>query len=186
MKKQVLIVVLALMTVSVQSQEKATVSKSKSVEFSEKDGSLLKREFYDLSKIKGVENQILIISNITTSQKIGCLRLTTSSYSKYGDDSYIGTLDLDEISACKKSLEHIQNELLPTTPEIYTECVYSTRDGLKFTAFYSIKESKWTIAVYVKGYTAKSASILDSNDLKSYISLLSEAEASIKAKLAAK
>ena len=95
-------------------------SKSKAVEFMTADGSFLVKEFYDLQKIKGVECQVLIMNNIVSGKKMGCLRLETQYRSQYSSDSYIGTLDSDELDACIQSLEYIKNTLLPSAPKVYT------------------------------------------------------------------
>lgn len=184
MKKLLLVVLAVVASFSVQSQTKqeASPSKSKAVEFSEKGGGLIKKEFYDFPAIGGVECQVLILTDVIAGTKMGCLRLTTTSYSKYGDDTYIGTLDLDEISACKKSLEYMVNTLYTTAPDVYTECTYSTRDDLKFSTFYS--KDKWTSLVYTKGYTSKSAKVVDGvEDIKKFVQLMDAAKIMIEGKL---
>lgn len=54
-------------------------SKSKTVEFLDRNGQFLLKDFYDLDPIQGVKNQVLVITDILSNKKIGCLRITTSS-----------------------------------------------------------------------------------------------------------
>ncbi|MCM1531716.1 MAG: hypothetical protein NC048_04155 [Bacteroides sp.] len=142
MKKSLLFCIFAFTAVLsslAQSQEKSAIpeSKSKAVEFLNANGTFLVKEFYDLQKIKGVECQVLIMKNVVSGSKLGCLRLETHYSSQYTSDSYIGTLDSDELNACIQSLQYIKNTLLPSAPEIYTEAEYKTNDGVKFGAFFN-------------------------------------------------
>ena len=165
-----------------QAQEKDAIpeSKSKAVEFLKADGTFIVKEFYDLQKIKGIECQVLIMTNVVTGAKIGCLRLETQYRSQYSSDSYIGTLDSDELDACIQSLRYIKDTLLPSTPEVYTEAEYKTNDGVKFGAYFS--KNKWTAFVYTKGYTSRSACFLDVENIDSFITVMEQAKALISEK----
>ena len=169
-----------LMSNGAFAQESKEESKSKTVEFMAGCGSLMKKEFYDLPKVKSVENQVLIITNVLTGKKVGCLRVETSYYNGHSSDSYIGTLDYEELDACVKSLTYIKDELLNSTPEVYTEAVYKTLDNLKLGAFYS--NNKWTAFVYTKGYTSRSAEFLDSSNITTFIEVMNQAKAMITEK----
>ena len=150
-----LLIAFVLVTSVLFAQGSKGESKSKSIEFMASCGSLIKKEFYDLyKKVKGVESQVLIITNVLTGKKMGCLRLETSDYSGGSKDSYIGTLDYEELDACIKSLTYIKDELLLTHPDVYTEVEYKTLDDLKLGAYYSNSKGKWTAFIYTKGYTS--------------------------------
>ena len=111
-------VLLACVPVFAQSQVKEEIpeSKSKSLEFLKADGTFIVKEFYDLQKVKGVECQVLIMSNAVSGTKMGCLRLETNYRSQYSSDSYIGTLDSDELDACIQSLEYIKKHIVAFNP----------------------------------------------------------------------
>ncbi len=149
-------------------------SKSKAVKFMTADGTFLIKEFYDLPQIKGVEFQMLIMTNVVSGKKMGCLRLTTNYCDGYSNESYIGTLDYDELEACIQSLEYIKNVLLPSAPTVYSEAEYKTNDGVKFGAYYS--ENKWTAFVYTKDYTSNSAEFLDADNIDSFIAVMQQAK----------
>lgn len=187
MKKWILALIVAIfasMTAFAQEQAKDAIpeSKSKAVEFLKADGSLLIKEFYDLDIIKGVECQVLVITNVVTKKKLGCLRLETRYSSSYSKDSYIGTLDSDELDACIQSLQYIKDTLLPSTPEVYTEVEYKTNDGVKFGAYYA--NNKWTAYVYTKGYTSRSAAFLNAENIDKFIEVMRHAKALIAEKTA--
>lgn len=182
MKKLLLLIMVMLCTSTIYSQEeKETTSKSKSVEFLAKGGSLISKEFYDIKKVKGVNCQVLILTDIVANKKMGCLRLETSYTSRVSTDTYVGTLDEDEIDACIKSLEYISSTILPSTPETYTEIQYNSRDGVKFGAY--SKKDKWSTFVYTKSYTSRSAEFFDSSNLSELINTLKQAKEMIEGKI---
>lgn len=160
-------------------------SKSKALEFLAKDGSFKLKEFYDLGSVKGVKCEVLIITDVVDNIKVGCLRVETSHYVSYsyGSDTYIGTLDYDELDACIKSIKYIQETLLPSTPEVYTESEYRTRDNVKVGAYFDKDKSKWTAFMYTKGYTSKSAAFFDSSSLTELCDLMQKAKEMIAEKV---
>ena len=111
MKKVLILTTLFLVTLFSYSQEKQSEkipeTKSKSIEFMSKDGAFIKKEFYDLGKVKGIKCDLLIITDEVNQTKMGCIRLESTYSSSYSTDTYIGTLDYDEIDACVKSLNYI-------------------------------------------------------------------------------
>lgn len=125
-------------------------SKSKTVEFEEKNGSFLKKEYYDLDDVKDVKCQVLIITDLKTNDQIGCLLIGTADLTY----RYTGILDYDELGAAIESLEYIQREVIPTTPEVQTRVLYTSRDNVtlgvySYLSMGSTKEVyKWR--VYVK------------------------------------
>lgn len=157
-----------------RAKDEIPESKSKSVEFLKADGTFLLKEFYDLEKIKGVECQVLIMTNIVTGEKMGCLRLETHYKSQYTSDNYVGTLDSDELDACIQSLEYIKSTLLLSSPDVYTEAEYKTNDGVKFGAYFN--KGKWIAYVYTKGYTSRSAEFLGADNITSFISVMNQAK----------
>ena len=177
-----LIAVLSCVGASFAQEVKEPESKSKAIEFLSKDGSFLLKEFYDLPKVGGVECQVLIMKNIVTGDKMGCLRLETKYYSSTlnSSDSYIGTLDTDELDACIQCLTYIKDTLMPTMPDVYTEAQYTTSDGVKFGAYFN--KGKWTTFVYTKGYTRRSAEFLKGENIPTFIDVMQQAKTLIAEK----
>lgn len=182
MKRNIFFIFLfALMSNTSFAQDTEEVSKSKTIEFLNSAGTLLKKEFYELPDVKGIKNEVLIIIDVLSGVKYGCMRLTT----KYKNgvsipDEYIGTLDYEELDACVKSLTYINEELLPTLPDCYTEVEYKTLDNLKIGAYYT---SEWKAYVYTKGYTRRSAEFLNSKHIESLISVMEQAKDMIREKI---
>ena len=178
--------ILMLCSITAFSQEKKDLeqkSGSKTLEFLSKDGAFLKKEFYDLDKVSRIECQVLIISDVVKGQSLGCLKLTTTYYSSYtsSPDEYTGTLDYDELDACIKSFDYLQTVLLPTSPTVYTEAIYRTRDGVSIGAYYSSK-SKWVFFIQTKSYSANSMSSISSQDISILIENFKKAKALIAEK----
>lgn len=178
-----IIPVIVLMTLMVspafaQQKKEEEASSSKTLEFMAKDGSLLVKEFYDLATIKGVKCQVLIIKDIVANKKIGCLRLETAYYSSYSSspDTYIGTLDSDEIDACIKSLKYLKDNLLSQPADTYTEAGYKSRDKVEIGAFYSVEKQNWSAYVQTKSYTTRSMKFFDANNLDSLASEMEKAK----------
>lgn len=164
-------------------EEKTT---SKALQFLAKDGSFNLKEFYDLGTVKGIQCQVLIITDVVRNEKIGCLRVEKDYYSSYSSssDSYIGTLDFDELDACIKSINYIKETLLPSQPEVYTESQYKTRDNVQVGAFYDTKKKTWTAFMYTKGHTSRSAAFFDSSNLTELAEIMVRAKDMIKEKTA--
>ena len=100
--------------------------------------------------------------------------METQYRGQYSSDSYIGTLDSDELDACIKSLQYIKDTLLPSAPTVYTEAEYKTNDGVKFGAYYA--KDKWTAFIYTKGYTSRSAEFLGVDNLDSFITVMQQSK----------
>lgn len=189
MKKVALLITLLLCSglafaQSAKNDEEKTTSKA--LQFLAKDGSFVLKEFFDLGTVKGVQCQVLIITDVVRNEKIGCLRVEKDYYSSYssGPDSYIGTLDYDELDACVKSITYINETLLPSQPEVYTESEYKTRDNIKVGAYYDTKKKAWTAYVYTKGHTSRSAAFFDSSNLTELANIMGQAKEMIKEKTA--
>ena len=80
--KKILSIVFALALLSVPAvsfadEPKEEVSQSSTVEFMKQDGTLMLKEFYPEVNIGGVKFQVLILSDVVTGKKVGCLRLET-------------------------------------------------------------------------------------------------------------
>ena len=118
MKKLFILLVLLCSVAVSNAQEKETEkSQSKAVLFEQSIGSLIRKDFYNLPKIRGVETQVLILTDILTGTKIGCLRMETKYHSSYSSDTYVGTLDFEELDAAIKSLSYIKETISTCTVE---------------------------------------------------------------------
>ncbi len=171
-----------------QEQEKELnkefISESKAIAFLEKNGTLIKKEYYDIEAVKvdGVSFENIILTDLLTKEKVGALRLETYYYypSLNKQETYIGTLDYDEIDACIKSLEYIYENITKTVPSTYTECVYSSRDGVSISTFWREKKNCWEIALKTKKYISNSETYLKIDSILHIILNLNNAKAQLK------
>ena len=183
MKKILFALVMLLIGGTAFAQEKQNAteeSNSKTLEFMKKDGTLIQREFYPLGKVKGVECEVLVITDLISKKKIGCMRLKTSYSSSYSSDTYIGTLDYDEIDACIKSINYINTSVINSKPEMYTEVEYKTRDKVEVGAFYQENKSNWRAYVQTKSYTNRSMEFFAASELTELASKMTQAKAIIE------
>lgn len=174
------IALLSVSAVAFAEEAKEEASKSSTVEFLKQDGTLILKEFYPEVNIGGVKFQVLILTNVVTGQMMGCLRLETKYVSQYTADTYIGTLDADELAACIQSLNYIKNTLSATAPSHYEECEYRSRDRVVLGAFFSDRKAKWDVYVQTKSYTTRSMKTLSIEDLSKVISTMELAQTTIK------
>ena len=186
MKQIILLLTLIIFSLNTFAQEEKPASKSKAILFQQKEGSLLKREFYDVEGKKvGVGFQALVVTDEITAEKIGALRIKTYYYSSAlkNSETFIGTLDSDELDACIKSLEYMSETIITQTPNTYTECEYKYRDGVSITVFSTSDNTKWQIAIQTKSYTNRSTSYLKISSLPEIINYLKNGQQLLKEKL---
>ena len=180
MKKLFILLVLLCSVAVSNAQEKETEkSQSKAILFEQGIGSLIKKDFYDLPKVCGVENQVLILTDILTGTKIGCLRMETKPFSS-SNETYVGTLDFEELDAAIKSLSYIKETILPTTPDVYSEIVFKSKDGVKLGTYFNQKTRKWVVFIYTKSYTSRSAKYFDETELSEMIEIMKTAKSKIQ------
>ena len=153
-------------------------SKSKAVQFMERDGSLLKKEYHNLGTVKGIECEVIITTDLKNSEKIGCLKLKTTSQGF----SYNGYLDTDELAAAIQSLEYVKDEVLPSTPNVYTEVIYKSRDNVVMGA-YTITSNynndyKWRVFVKPNSYKG-SFEDFNKKHIETFIEYLNKAQSII-------
>ena len=180
MKKLFILLVLLCSVAVSNAQEKETENRSKAALFEESKGSLIRKDFYNLPKVGGLENNVLILTDIFTGTKIGCLRMETKYHSSYSSDTYVGTLDFEELDAAIKSLSYIKETILPTTPDVYSEIVFKSKDGVQLGTYFNEKTKKWVVFIYTKSYTSRSAKYFDETELSEMIEIMKTAKSKIQ------
>lgn len=173
-----------LMCLTLNAQDTIPNSNSKTVELLKKEGVLLKKDFYDIEKVGGASFQTIIITDVSTGEKTGALRIITSDASL----TYIGTLDFDELDGCISSLEYIKNNILTNKFDNYMECEYNTRDGVSFGVYcrnsnISKYEKVWGLYIQTKSYTDRSFVSFKVNKLDDIIVCLKKAYSNLKENL---
>lgn len=126
---------------------------------------------------------MLIVTDLLQDVKMGCLRLKTTHYNSYtSSDTYIGTLDYDEIDDCIKSINYIKDHIISSNPNVYTETNYSTRDNIEIGAYYSEDKVTWKAYVQTKDYTSRSMKFFDSDSLPLLLEIMTNAKTMIEEK----
>jgi len=59
-------------------------SKSEAIEFLSRDGVLLNKDFHEIGTVAGIEFESLIITDVVSGKRTGCLRIETSYSSSAG------------------------------------------------------------------------------------------------------
>jgi hypothetical protein len=180
----VVLVALLLAGPTSYAQQKEEESTSTTLQFMKTSGSFFVKEFYDLSTIKGVECKVLIITDVVLNKKIGCMRLETSYRSSYNSspDTYVGTLDYDELDACIRSLRYLKDNIISAEKEVYTEAEYKSRDKVTIGAYFDQDKNTWTAYVQTKSYTSRSMKFFDSDNLQALATEMEKAKTMIKEK----
>ena len=150
MKKLFILLVLLCSVAVSNAQEKETENRSKAALFEESKGSLIRKDFYNLPKVGGLENNVLILTDIFTGTKIGCLRMEYY----YNDFDYCaGYIDFEELDAAIKSLSYIKETILHTTPDVYTEFSFNSKDGVQLGTYFNEKTQKWVVFICIREFS---------------------------------
>ena len=147
MKKLFILLVLLCSVAVSNAQEKETENRSKAALFEESKGSLIRKDFYNMPKVGGLENNVLILTDIFTGTKIGCLRM--EYYDDY-NDLRAGYIDFEELDAAIKSLSYIKETILYTTPDVYTEFSFKSKDGVQLGTYFNEKTQKWVVFIWLR------------------------------------
>lgn len=166
MKKILNILIVLFMATGAYAQSLVSGSSSKTLQLLEADGSFLVKAFYDLATVKGVDCKVLIITDAFSGKKLGCMRLETRPSAARAAETYVGTLDADELDACIQALSYIREHLLLSPCETYTEAEYRTRDKVTIGAFFDTRKQEWTAYILTKNDTRQSMKLLDAESLE--------------------
>lgn len=157
MKKLFILLVLLCSVAVSNAQEKETENRSKTTLFEQSIGSLIRNESYALPKVGSVEMNVQILTDIFTGTKIGCLRMETKFHYDDGVDQFFaGYIDFEELDAAIKSLSYIKETILHTTPDVYTEFSFKSKDGVQLGTYFNEKTQKWVVFIGATPYTSES------------------------------
>ena len=160
--KKMLLIVIALSTINLsyaQVKKSQDVSKSNLEDFSETSGSLIKKEFTDVGKLRSVKIQLLKITNLATNISQSGLRIESQ-----GVITHVAFLDADEIDAFLKTIDYITDNVLDTDPSgNYTEYNFISRGGFSAGAFNYSK--KWVFYMKPEKFSSDSQIDFSKEDL---------------------
>lgn len=160
-------------TLNINGQEKIL---SQADQFSSKSGILIEKEFIDIGRVRTLEVKVLKIKDLNSGSKISSLRFELTTSGAYTNDTHISSLDADEVDGLIKSITNIQNNVITTLPSNYTECIYRSKTGMEFGAFFSKSDVKWTLFVKVDKYSNKSIFIMKNDEITTLLNLVSKSK----------
>lgn len=183
MKKTILLVMLAITAFipSFAQEADKPESKSNTVLFQERGNSFMERKYFDFEPIFGVEFQNIVITNVQSGEKIGALRLISGEYSKVLNrpESFIGTLDSDELESFIKALEFMQNVVnTKEVTDVNTEYEFRSRDNVRVCIFTSRKKV-WELVIQPVQYSNRSSRYMKADKLPEIIEQVKKAKAQL-------
>ncbi|MHC2993700.1 hypothetical protein OB13_19750 [Pontibacter sp. HJ8] len=158
--------------------DKASQPKSNLETFLDQSGSLIKKEYVTIGKVKGINVQVLKITDLIKNSTVSGLRLEGITTSSYSSDSKIAFLDSDEIENFIKAIDYINSNILNLPAAGSTEVIYSSRGGFSGGAFVDSK-NKWSTFMQLEKYDSRSMFFLSAEDFSQMKDLIVQAKAKI-------
>ena len=141
--KYLFITLLILLSLNSVAQIKKTddAPKSQLEVFSERAGSMIKKEYFDVGKVNHITFQVLKLTDILTNTTVVGLRMEGQSSGTYSTTK-AAFIDADEVDGLIKALNYVNTTVLNhTPPENDIEYNFHTRSG--FAAGIFNYRNKW-------------------------------------------
>ncbi|GAB3555293.1 hypothetical protein [Spirosoma fluminis] len=178
MKNLLLVLLFLPLCATAQQTAKKSIEAEKELSnaerFSEKSGTLIKREYEDVGTLKKCKIQIATFTDIISGQKTKALRFEYEAYTSLGADTKLALLDADEIDGLIKSINYLQTDLLQSKPANYTEGYYRSRGGFECGCFSGDKG--WSAFMKLERFDSKSYVFIKPEDLTELLALLAAAK----------
>lgn len=157
------------------SQVKLAEKEQSNIEkFSAKSGTLIEKKFVDVGTMKSAKLQVLTLTDLISNAKVSGVRFEKETATRYSTDTKTAFLDQDEIDGLIKSINLIKTKVLPTTPESYTEVVFSSRSGFSAGCYYD--SGKWTAFIKLERLDKDSYVYMQAEDFDALAALLQQAK----------
>jgi hypothetical protein len=179
MSKVILLLVFIIATSTAFAQQTKTKEQetSNAEKFSERAGSLVKKEFIEIGVIKKSELKVIIYTDLISNQKTSALKFEYEHKSSYTTDTKAAVLDADEIDGLIKSIKIIQEKIFPSVPQNYSEVTFRSRSG--FEAGCYSKKDGWSAYMKLERYDSDSYVFMEKEDLTKLLSLLEQAKSNL-------
>ncbi|MBE9583769.1 hypothetical protein IM792_04855 [Mucilaginibacter sp. JRF] len=184
MKKLVLLTaaILSIQFAHAQTAKTAVEAPKGSFEnFSETAGNKIKQEIFDVANVRGIDFQVLKLTNTTNNDYKAGLRIAARLGSGGSRSSYNTVLDMDELNELQKVIENLTTESIDKTNTFANgECCYMSKGGFLATTF-NESGNKMTgyLVLQLKQYRSGSKAYMAAKDLPK----LRDAIAAAKVKL---
>jgi hypothetical protein len=175
MKKVILLAMFAVVSTCTFSQQEKASELSNAEKFSERSGSLIQKVYIELGTLKKCEIKVVNYTDLISNTKTAALKLEYAVATTYGSDTKVAVLDADEIDGLMKSIKIMQEKVMVSTPELYTEVSFRSRGGFEAGCF--VSKDKWSTYLKLEKFDSKSYVFLEKEDLALLYTLLEQAKA---------
>lgn len=158
-----------------QTKEK---EQSNAEKFSSKSGTLIKKEFVEIGKVKDCEIDVIIYTDLISNTSQKAVRFEYESIGKYSTSTKSAILDADEIDALVTSIKLMQSKVFNTSPENYTEVSFKSRGGFEAGCFWS--KGAWSTYLKLEKFDSDSYVWLKQENFGELLSLLETAKLKLK------
>lgn len=172
--KNILLIILLLASTTLKAQTATIKEQSNAEKFSERSGTLIQREFIDVSDLKRCKIQIVKIADLIAGTKVSALRFEVEKASTYSTSTKAAHLDPDEVDGLIKSIKMILEKVIPGMPEFYTEVNFYSRS--RFVAGCFSKDKTWTTFLKLDKYDSDSYIWMDKDDFTKLLTILENAK----------
>ncbi|HVW97487.1 MAG TPA: hypothetical protein VHA56_16055 [Mucilaginibacter sp.] len=148
--------------------------KSKLETFSESSGSMVKKEYFEIDKVKGVKFQVLKLTNVSTGTTLSGLRLEAESGGSFSSTK-TAFLDADELDGLIKALTYVNESVLNTpVPANDVEFNFHARSG--FSAGVFNYRNKWLGYVKLERFDSQSQFDFAAEDFQKVVEIIKSAK----------
>lgn len=171
MKTKIITTAIAIcMSMTLIAQQKEDSPKSKAEIFSQKSGTLIKKEYERIATVAKCEYSVVTYTDLISNEKAKAVKIEYEHVGKYSTDTKIAVLDSDELDGLIKSLKIILENIAKTTPENYTEVIFRSRGGFEAGAYFA--KGKWSYYMKLEKFDSDSYVFMDEVDLKAILATL--------------
>ena len=174
MKKLMSLLFSTAVFVSVSAQTANEKTLSNAEQFSAKAGTLIQKVFYPIGVLKKCELKVIVYTDLISGTKQKALKLSMDVVTSYTTDTKTAVLDADEIDGLMKSIKMMQEKVIVTVPEDYTEVSFRSRGGFEAGCF--VSKGAWTSYLKLEEFDGKSYVWIDNDDLTTLYNLLESAK----------
>src|SRR5688500_17621491 len=116
--KNVFLIALCTFTLAAfaSAQTKPVEREQSNIEkFSAKSGTLVEKRFVDVGKLKSIEVQVLVLTDLISNAKVSGVRFEMPTATRYSTDTKVAFLDQDEVDGLIKSITALKTKVFNTT-----------------------------------------------------------------------
>ncbi len=166
---------LLLAAFAASGQEMSDKNVSETEMFSRQAGLLLEKQFVDIGMVKGVEIKVFKVKDLLSGKSVSSIRFEYTVRTAYTSDTKTAVIDSDEIDGLIKSIKAMQNDVFPTSRDVYTEVVFISRTGVVCGAYYDLEKRRWTPFLDIDKYR-KATVFLTLGDMETFLGFIETAK----------